>query len=85
MLNDEVVFQVSIKDVVLNADELADLTQFLRSKQFMYKDYVGKDKGFCGGEYDYKLVKCDEKSRIEITPVNENVWLYLNTFGKETK
>jgi hypothetical protein len=83
MLND-VKFQISIKDIVLDANELADLTKFLRTKQFMYKDYVGKGSGFAGTEYDYKLIKCDEKSRVEIHPVNETIWLYLNTVGKET-
>lgn len=51
----------------------------------MHREYKGSGKGFGGEEYDYKLVKCDEHSRMEIKPVNEAVWLYLNTFGKEVK
>jgi aerobic-type carbon monoxide dehydrogenase small subunit (CoxS/CutS family) len=84
-MSSDVKFQVNIQSVVLDADELAELVFFLRSKKFMHKEYVGKDKGFAGGEYDYKLVKCDEKARVDIQPVNEKIWLYLNTFGKEEK
>ena len=58
---------------------------FLRNKNFLYKDYKGKGNGFAGGEYNYSLVKCDEKARVDIQPMNEAVWLYLNTFGKETE
>jgi hypothetical protein len=84
-MSNDVKFQISIKDIVLDANELADLTKFLRTKQFMYREYVGKSSGFAGSEYEYMLVKCDEKSRVEIQPVNETIWLYLNTFGKETE
>lgn len=85
MLNEDVKFQVNIKDIVLDVNEMAELVAFVRGKQFMYKDYVGKERGFNNTEYDYKLVKCDEKSRIDIQPVNETIWLYLNTFGKDDK
>jgi hypothetical protein len=85
MSNDDVPFLISVSNVVLNKDELAELMSFLRSKQFLYRDYQGTGKGFAGGEYDFSFVKCDEKSRVEISPVNEALWLYLKTFGKETK
>lgn len=84
-MSNDVVFQVDVKNLVLDKDELAGLMSFLRNKKFLYKDYKGKGNGFGGGEYDYSFVKCDEKSRVEIQPMNEAVWLYLNTFGKETK
>ena len=83
MSNDEVRFRVELKDLVLTADELADLVQFLRNKKFIYREYVGQGKGFGGEEYGYSLVGHDEKSRCEITPMNDAIWLYLNTFGKE--
>ena len=85
MSNDDVPFFVSLSNVVLNKDELAELMYFLRSKKFLYREYKGTGKGFDGGEYDFSLVKCDEKSRVEISPVNDTIWFYLNTFGKETK
>jgi hypothetical protein len=85
MSSEPIVFQVDVKSLILTADELSALTQFLRSKRFMHREYKGNGKGFGGDEYDYKLVRCDEHSRIEIKPVNEAVWLYLNTFGKEEK
>lgn len=85
MSNDDVVFSVDLRSLVVNADQLADLIQYLRNKKFLSRDYKGKGSGFAGGEYDYKLVSCDEGSRIEIKPVPENIWLYLNTFGKEVK
>jgi hypothetical protein len=85
MSSDDVVFEVEIKGIVVDADQLADLTQYLRTKKFMAREYKGKGSGFAGGEYDFKLVSCDEKSRVEIKPVPENIWLYLNTFGKEVK
>jgi hypothetical protein len=85
MLNEDTPFVISVANVVLNKDELAELVYFLRSKKFLYREYVGKDKGFDGGEYDFSFVKCDEKSRVEISPINDTIWLYLNTFGKETE
>jgi hypothetical protein len=85
MSNDDVPFIISVSNVVLDKDELAELRSFLRSKKFLYREFQGSNKGFNGGEYDFSFVKCDEKSRVEISPVNEALWLYLNTFGKETK
>ena len=85
MSNDIVVFELEIRGLVLNAEELAEVTQLLRSKRFLSRDYKGKGNGFAGGDMDYKLVTCDTGSRIEIKPVPENLWLYVNTFGKETK
>lgn len=85
MSNDDAVFQVDVKDLIVTADQLAELTQFLKNKKFLYRDYRGKGSGFAGSEYEYSLVRCDEKSRIEIKPMNEAIWLYLNTFGKEEK
>jgi hypothetical protein len=85
MSNDDVPFIISVSNVVLDKDELAELMSFLRSKKFLYREFQGSNKGFNGGEYDFSFVKCDEKSRVEISPVNEALWLYLNTFGKETK
>ena len=84
-MSNDVVFQVDIKSLVLDKDELAGLMSFLRNKKFVNRDYKGAGKGFGGGEYDYSFVRCDEKARVEIQPMNEAVWLYLNTFGKETK
>ena len=85
MSNKDIVFQVDVRDLILDAEGLSALTQFLRDKQFLYRDYRGKGSGYAGTEYEYSLVKCDEKARMEIKPVNEALWLYLNTFGKETK
>lgn len=85
MSNESVVFQVDIKGLVMDASDLQALTHFLRSKKFLYRDYRGTGKGFAGTEYDFRLVSCDEGSRLEIKPVPENIWLYLNTFGKEEK
>jgi hypothetical protein len=85
MSNDNVPFVISVANVVLDKDELAELMSFLRNKKFLYKEYKGNDKGFAGGEYDYSFVRCDEKSRVEIMPINEPIYLYLTTFGKETK
>ena len=85
MSNDDVPFVISVSNVVLNKDELAELMSFLRNNKFFYREYKGKDKGFDGGEYDFSFIRCDEKARVEIMPINEPIWLYLNTFGKETK
>lgn len=85
MSNDDVRFRVELKDLVLTADELADLVQFLRNKKFIYRDYVGQGKGYLGDEYNYVFTTHDDKNRCEITPMNDALWLYLNTFGKETK
>jgi hypothetical protein len=85
MLSDDVVFQVDLKGLVMDAKDLQALTHFLRSKKFLSRDYKGTGKGFAGSEYDYKLVGCDEGARFEIKPVPENIWLYLNTFGKDEK
>ena len=84
-MSNDVVFKVDIRDVVVDANDLAELVYFLRNKKFIYKDYVGSGKGMDGSDYNYQLVKCNDKSRVEITPVDEGLWLYLNTFGKETK
>lgn len=84
MSNDEVRFRVELKDLVLTASELADLVQFLRDKKFIFRDYVGSGKGYLGEEYNYKFVGHDERNRCEITPMNDALWLYLNTFGKES-
>lgn len=84
-MSNDVAFKVSLDGLVVNKDELAELVAFVRNKSFLHREYAGKDKGFAGGEWDYVLVRCDEKSRMEITPVPENIWLYLNTFGKEEK
>jgi hypothetical protein len=83
MLNDDVPFVVNVNNIVLNKDELAELVSFLRSKKFLHKDYKGGNKGFAGGDYDFSFVKCDEKNKVEIAPINEPVYLYLTTFGKE--
>lgn len=84
-MSNDVAFKVSIDSLVVNQEELAELMVFLRNKNFLHREYKGKDNGFAGGEWDYMLVKCDEKSRVDIQPMNEAVWLYLNTFGKGTK
>jgi hypothetical protein len=83
MSNDDVPFVISVSNAVLNKDELAELMSFLRNKKFLHREYKGSNKGFGDGEYDFSFVRCDEKSRVEIAPVNEAVWLYLTTFGKE--
>jgi hypothetical protein len=83
MLNSDAPFVVSVTNAVLNKDELAELVSFLRSKQFLHKEYKGSNKGFGGGDYAFSFVKCDEKSKVEIMPINEPVYLYLTTFGKE--
>lgn len=82
MLND-VKFQINIKDLVVDAHELAELVRFLRNKKFVYREYKGMGKGYLGDEYAFELVGYDEKTRLEITPMNDALWLYLNTFGKE--
>jgi hypothetical protein len=85
MSNDDVPFLISVSNVVLNKDELAELMSFFLSKNFLHREYKCSDKGFAGGEYDFSFVKCDEKNKVEIMPINEPVYLYLTTFGKETK
>jgi hypothetical protein len=40
MSNRDVVFQVDIQSVVVTAEELSELTRFLRNKKFMFKRYV---------------------------------------------
>lgn len=77
--------QVDIRDLLLTDSEVGELLEFLHDKKFLYRDYVGKDKGFAGSEYDYSFVKAHEKSRVEMRPMDEAIWLYLNTFGKEVK
>lgn len=84
MLN-EAKFTVHVKDLIVDAEQLTELIAFLNSKQFLDRDYKGKGNGFAGGEYDYRLVDCDANGRVEIKPIPEKVWLYLNTFGKEVK
>jgi hypothetical protein len=85
MSNNDIPFVVTVTNAVLNKDELAELVAFLRSKNFLHREYKGSDKGFAGGDYDFSFVKCDEKNKVEIMPINEPVYLYLTTFGKETK
>ena len=85
MSNDDVMFQVNIRSLLVDAEGLAELTRLLKSKQFLSRDYKGKGNGFNGHEYDYKLVSCEYDSQVEIRPLPDNLWLFLNTFGKETK
>ena len=40
-MSNDVVFKVDIRDVVVDANDLAELVYFLRNKKFIYKDYVG--------------------------------------------
>lgn len=84
-MSSDAFFTVNVRDLVVSAEELPALMGLLKHNKFLHRDYRGKGNGLGGGEYDYKLVRCDEHSRIEIKPVNEAVWLYLNTFGKEVK
>ena len=84
-MSNEVRFTVAIKDLIVDAEQLSELMYVLNSRQFLDRDYKGKSNRFDGGEYDYKLVGCDATGRIDIKPIPEKVWLYLNTFGKETK
>ena len=84
-MSNEVRFTVAIKDLIVDAEQLSELMYVLNSRRFLSRDYKGKGNGFAGGDMDYKLVTCDTGSRIEIKPVPENLWLYVNTFGKETK
>jgi hypothetical protein len=84
-MSNEAKFTVQLRDLIVDAEQLTELIAFLNSKQFLDKDYKGRGQGFAGSEYDYKLVDCDANGRVEIKPIPEKVWLYLNTFGKETK
>lgn len=79
------MFTVHIKDLIVDAEQLAEIVSILSNHKFMDKDYRGKGNGFAGSEYDYKLTTCDANGRIDIRPIPEAVWLYLNTFGKEEK
>ena len=84
-MSNDTRFTVHIRDLIVDADGLAEIIQILNSKKFLDKDYKGKGQGFAGGEYEYRLTDCDATGRIEIKPIPEKVWLYLNTFGKEEK
>jgi len=84
-MSNDARFTVNIRDLIVDAEQLTELITLLNSKPFLDKDYKGKSQGFAGGEYDYRLVDCDANGRIEIKPIPEKVWLYLNTFGKGTK
>ena len=84
-MSNDVRFTVRISDLIVDAEQLSELISVLNSKPFLDKDYKGKGNGFAGSEYDYKLTTCDATGRIEIKPLPETIWLYLNTFGKETK
>lgn len=77
------MYQVDIKNLLLDKDELDELIAHVRNKPFMDKQYKGDGKGFAGGTYDYELTECHETGNLEIHVVPENIWLYLNTFGKE--
>ena len=87
-MSNDILFKVSVSDVLLSTDELADLVTFLRTKQFLDSTYRGEGKGFAGGTYDYKLsmFMVDKTTeQLRISPLREDVQLYLNTFGKENK
>lgn len=79
------MFTVDVSDLVISADELPALMAVLKHNKFLLRDYAGKGKGFGGGEYDYKYVSHIERDKIKIKPMDDAVWLYLETFGKEEK
>ena len=82
-MSNDIKFTVRISDLIVDAEELSEIVAFLNTKKFLDKDYRGKGNGFAGSEYEYKLTNCDANGRIDIKPIPENLWLYLNTFGKE--
>ena len=82
-MSNDVRFTVRISDLIVDAEQLSELVAFLNTKKFLDKDYRGKGHGFGGSEYEYRFVDCDANGRIEIKPIAEHLWLYLNTFGKD--
>ena len=82
-MSNDVRFTVRISDLIVDAEQLSELVEFLNTKKFLDKNYRGKGNGFGGSEYEYGFVDCDANGRIEIKPLPENIWLYLNTFGKD--
>lgn len=77
------MFTVDVSDLVVSAEDLPNLMAVLKHSKYILKDYQGKGKGFAGGEYDYKYVSHTERDKIKVKPMDDAVWLYLETFGKQ--
>lgn len=84
-MSSDAYFTVDVADLVVSAEQLPALMAVLKHNKFLLKEYEGKGKGFAGGDYIYKYVNHTERDKIKVKPIDDAVWLYLNTFGKETK
>lgn len=84
-MSSDAFFTVDVTDLVVSAEELPALMAVLKHNKFLIRDYEGKGKGFAGGDYTYKYANHTERERIKVRPIDDAVWLYLNTFGKEEK
>lgn len=79
------VFLVDVSDLVVSAEDLPAIMAVLKHQKFLNRKYVGGNNGFAGGDYEYRYVTHAERDSIKIKPIEDSIWLYLNTFGKETK
>lgn len=84
-MSSDAFFTVDVADLVVSAEELPALMAVLKHNKFLLKEYEGKGKGFAGGDYNYKYITHAERDKIRVKPMEDAVWLYLNTFGKEVK
>lgn len=84
-MSSDAFFTVNVRDLVVSAEELPALMGLLKHNKFLHRDYRGKGNGLGGGEYDYRYAKHNEYDQIVIKPIEDAIWLYLNTFGKEVK
>ena len=81
----DAMFTVDVSELVVSAEDLPALMAVLKHHKYLYRDYQGKGKGFAGGEYNYSYANHTRGDRIKVKPMDEAVWLYLETFGKEEK
>lgn len=79
----DAMFTVDVSDLVVSAEDLPKIMAVLKHNKFLLKEYQGKGQGFAGTEYTYKFINHAEREKIKVKPIDDAIWLYLNTFGKE--
>jgi hypothetical protein len=79
------MFTVSVEDLVVSAEDLPALMAILKHNKYLHREYQGKGKGFAGNEYSYSYASHTRGDKIKVKPMDDALWLYLETFGKEEK
>jgi hypothetical protein len=75
------MLEIELNGLLVTPEELSSLLEYLNGKEFLCKKYIGGNKGYLGGEYGYLLGGVS--TRVNIRPVDEALYLYLKTFGKQ--